>query len=330
MTDTSSVAKVLALSGGVGGAKLAAGLASVLEADRLLVMTNTGDDFCFQGLQVCPDLDSVMYAMAGINDRERGWGLEQESWQFMAALDRIGGETWFQLGDRDLATHVQRSHLLAQGRSLTQATSAMCEALGITQQQIVPMSDDSVQTIVQTEAGDLEFQEYFVARQCQPKVTGFYFKGIEQAQTQSDVLAAIGDVQAIIICPSNPFVSVDPIVSLPGFRQLVSQCQAPRVAVSPIIGGKTIKGPAAKMMRELGLSTDALGVAQYYQQPGSVVNGQRARPLLSHFVIDHVDAGLASAIAALGLEVLITDTIMKTAQDQHRLAEFIVRELALI
>lgn len=300
---------ILALSGGVGGAKLAAGLAACLTPSQLRIVANTGDDFEHLGLHIAPDLDSVMYALAGINDRQRGWGLTTESWEFMHALERLGGESWFQLGDRDLATHVQRSQQLRQGLSLSAATEMLCLALGV-EHPLLPMSDDPVRTMVMTDQGELAFQHYFVEHQCRPKVSGFRFDGIERAVpiAELEFEPSKPPYAAMIICPSNPFVSVDPILNLSGVCERLRDTAMPRLAVSPIIGGKALKGPAAKMLTELGLSTDALGVAEYYAD------------LISHFVIDEQDESLVPHIEALGLSVLVLPTIMRSAADQTRLA----------
>lgn len=306
-------AKFVALTGGVGGAKLASGLAAVLSPEQLLIVANTGDDFEHLGLTICPDLDSVMYALAGINDTQRGWGVRNESWHFLNALEQLHGETWFQLGDRDLATHVMRSQLVAGGSSLSQATRRMTEALAI-EHRLVPMSDQPVRTVVKTANGDLPFQQYFVAERCEPVVSGFYFSGVDAASTQADVTQWLNDAAlcGVIICPSNPFVSVDPILALPGLRALLTATKTPLVAVSPLIAGRAIKGPAAKMMAELDMPCDALGVAQHYQGFATL------------FVLDEADASLAPAIEALGMQTLVTQTLMRTAGDRQALAQTVV------
>ena len=305
--------KFITLTGGVGGAKLASGLAAVLAPQQLLIVANTGDDFEHLGLTICPDLDSVMYALAGINDTQRGWGVKNESWQFLDALEQLNGDTWFQLGDRDLATHVMRSQMLASGNSLSQATQRLTEALAI-KHRLVPMSDQAVRTFVKTANGDLPFQQYFVAERCEPVVSGFYFNGVEKASPQADIVRWLGDEQlcGVIICPSNPFVSVDPILALPGLRAALTAAKTPVVAVSPLIAGRAIKGPAAKMLVELDMPCDALGVAQHYQG------------LATLFVLDEADAALAPAIQALGMETLVTQTLMRTAGDRQALAQTVI------
>lgn len=271
---------VVALCGGVGGAKLAHGLALALPPGELTVIVNTGDDFQHLGLHISPDLDSVMYALAGLSDPIRGWGRRDESWAFMEALGDLNGETWFQLGDKDLAVHVERTWRLSQGASLTEVTAYLCRALGIAV-SIVPMSDDPVRTRVLTGEGWLDFQDYFVRRRCQPAVLDFEFAGAESARAQPQALAALErrDLRAIVICPSNPFVSVEPILAVPGMRSALREAAAPVVAVTPIIGGKAIKGPAAKMLGELGLDVSAAAVARRYAGFASGFVADQADPM---------------------------------------------------
>ncbi|MEM8498818.1 MAG: 2-phospho-L-lactate transferase [Pseudomonadota bacterium] len=311
-----SVLPVLALTGGVGGAKLAAGLAAVLPPHQLDIVANTGDDFEHLGLYIAPDLDSVMYALAGINDRRRGWGVANETWNFLETLSGLNGANWFKLGDRDLAVHVQRTELLRQGMSIFEATRALCEALGV-KHALLPMSNDRVRTIVDTAHGELEFQEYFVARQCQPRVTGFRFDGQGSAQPLPAYHSRLQQnlYGAVIVCPSNPFVSVDPILGLAGLKQRLGTLEVPVAAVSPIVGGKALKGPAAKMLYELDMPCDALGVARYYEG------------VISHFVIDEQDAALASQIEQLGMQVLCMPTIMRSVDDQAQLASTLLQQL---
>lgn len=298
--------KVIALTGGVGGAKLARGLAEVLAPEQLLVVANTGDDFEHLGLAISPDLDSVMYALADKNDTERGWGLAGESWQAMAALQGLGGETWFRLGDRDLATHLWRSQLLRDGHSLTEASRLLCRALGI-RHRLIPMSDDAVRTVVVTDKGELGFQNYFVREQCEPEVSGFRFDGIETARPAPALLEWLADetLAAIVICPSNPFVSIDPILRLAGVREAMINSAAPVVAVSPIVGGMAVKGPAAKMMEELSMPASAEAVASWYDT------------LLSGFVIDIVDESLASS---LSVPSKVVSTLMSSLASKRKLA----------
>jgi LPPG:FO 2-phospho-L-lactate transferase len=301
--------KILAISGGVGGAKLVLGLSRCLGADELCVVANTGDDFRHHGLHIAPDLDTVMYTLAGLNDTERGWGLAGESWNFLAAMEALGAENWFRLGDRDLATHVLRSQLLAAGRTLSEATERLCEGLGV-QYPLWPMSDDTVSTVVSTQEGELPFQHYFVRRQCEPAVTGFEFVGIDTARPQSSFIALLAsqDLAAVIICPSNPFVSVDPVLNLPGVREALRKTGAPIIAVSPIVAGMAIKGPAAKMMAELGIPVNALAVAQHYQG------------VIDCFVVDESDARLAASIEKLGMNVAVRPTVMTNLAERETLA----------
>ncbi|MFV8816269.1 2-phospho-L-lactate transferase [Haliea sp. E17] len=306
--------QVLAISGGVGGAKLALGLDRVLPPGQLQVLANTADDFEHLGLTICPDIDTLLYTLSGRANRAQGWGLEGESWNVMGALEALGGETWFRLGDRDIATHLWRSTRLAAGRPLSQVTAELARRMGI-HSAIHPMSEQSVRTVVETDEGPLPFQQYFVKRQCEPAVSGFHFAGMDTAQANPAVLDVLRQpLSHIVICPSNPFVSVDPILRLPGMWQALRDAPAPVIAVSPIVGGMAIKGPAAKMMRELAMPVTALGVAEHYQRsyPG----------LLDYFVIDETDATLAADIERLGLSCRVTATVMHTQNDKQSLARY--------
>jgi LPPG:FO 2-phospho-L-lactate transferase len=304
---------VVALCGGVGGAKLAHGLSLALaaEPDSLSIIVNTGDDFQHLGLSISPDLDSVMYALAGLSDPVKGWGRRDETWRFMTALRELGGESWFQLGDADLAVHVERSWRLAQGASLSEVTAHLCRALGITA-RVLPMSDDPVRTRVLTPEGWLDFQDYFVRRQCQPTVREFMFFGADSARAQPDALAALqrADLRAIIICPSNPFVSVEPILAVRGIRTAIQQSKAPVLAVTPIVGGKAIKGPAAKMMTELGLNVSAAGVARRYVG------------LIDAFVVDQSDP---APEPLPGVTFVSAATLMSSVDDRLGLARAVLR-----
>ncbi len=299
----------VALAGGVGGAKLADGLARLLGAE-LSVIVNTGDDFEHLGLHIAPDLDTVMYTLAGIANPATGWGVAGESWNFLAQLAKLGGPTWFRLGDHDVATHVLRSAALRAGTSLTAITSDLCRRLGIAA-RVLPMSDDPVRTVVHSADGDLAFQDYFVARRCEVPVTGFSFAGAEQARPSGEVLSTLraAELEAIILCPSNPFVSIDPILSVPGMRSLIAEARVPVVAVSPIIGGTAVKGPAAKMMLELGLNPSAAAVAAHY------------RALATGFVLDGADAALAPSVIRQGMAVKVAPTLMRSSEDRIALAE---------
>ena len=305
---------ILALAGGVGGAKLAHGLARLLPPEQLQIAVNTGDDFVHLGLHVSPDLDSVMYKLAGLNDPARGWGLAGESWHFMEALGRLGGETWFNLGDRDLATHVERTRRLAAGETLSAVTATLCRALGI-RHRVAPLSDDPVRTVVLSGDERIPFQDYFVRLKCEPAVSGFVFDGAEAARPSPAFARALADraLEAVVICPSNPFVSVAPILALPAVAAAIAARRVPVVAVTPIIGGEAVKGPAAKMMRELGLRLSASAIAAHY---GRSIDG---------FVVDEADMAEAAAIEALGVRALVAPTLMRTADDERRLAEDTVR-----
>ena len=301
--------QIVALAGGVGGAKLALGLAA-MAADRLSIVVNTADDFEHLGLHVSPDLDTVMYTLAGLANTETGWGRAGETWNFMAALTQLGGESWFNLGDRDLATHVERTRRLRAGETLAAITADLCHRLGIVA-RILPMSNDPVRTVVATaEEGELDFQHWFVRRRCEPKVKSIRFAGAEGAGALPETLSALAnpELRALVICPSNPFVSVAPILAVPGIRGAIEGLRIPRIAVTPIVGGQAIKGPAAKMLAELGHAVSAVGVAACY------------KGLIDGFVLDRVDAAAKREIEALGLRVLVTDTMMHTHADKGRLA----------
>lgn len=306
---------VLALSGGVGGAKLALGLSDVLSAGQLHVMANTGDDFRHLGLYISPDIDTLLYTLSGNANETQGWGLAGETWNAMTALDRLGGDTWFRLGDRDLATHLWRTEMLDRGESLAQVTDRLTRQLGITC-HIHPMCDQAVRTIVHCAQRSMPFQQYFVKERCEPAVNGFDFEGIADARPNDHVMALLRDAAfaRVVVCPSNPFVSIDPILQIPGFWKALRDNAAPVILVSPIVAGLALKGPAAKMMAELGVPVTALGVAQHYceRYPG----------LLDYFVIDQSDVTLAEEIASLGMEVAVAPTVMKSREDKRRLARF--------
>jgi len=305
---------IVALAGGVGGARLAVGLAQVLPPRQLAIVVNTGDDFEHHGLAVCPDIDTVVYTLARLNNPKTGWGRVDESWNFMPALAALGGETWFNLGDRDLAMHVLRTEALRRREPLAAITQRLARRLGI-RHRVIPMSDTSVRTRVKTLRGELAFQDYFVRLRCKPKVQGFEFAGAARARIP-DALAQIiasDAVDAVIVCPSNPYVSVAPIVAVPAIRRWLRDRRFPVVAVSPIVGGAAIKGPAAKMMRELGADVSCVGVARHY---GKAVDA---------WVIDRADAGAQPTIASTGQNVLVTDTLMSDVAASERLAAAVVR-----
>nr|WP_221235244.1 2-phospho-L-lactate transferase [Sphingopyxis panaciterrulae] len=298
------------MAGGVGGAKLAAGLAAILPPGNLTVVVNTGDDFVHLGLAISPDIDTVTYTLAGLNDRTQGWGLADESWHFMSALERLGGAQWFRLGDNDLATHVERTRRLRR-ETLSAITADFAKRLGI-RQHIIPMSDDRVSTMVDTDEGELAFQDYFVRRRCEPRFRGIRFDGLGDALPSTGLIAALEDpaLEAIVICPSNPLLSIEPILALAGVDKALRHRSVPLIAVSPFIGGEAVKGPAAKIMRELGLVPTPAAVAARYDG------------LLDGLVIDHADA---AASAPEGLRLLVTDSLMRDAPDQARLAQEVIQ-----
>ncbi len=305
----------VAFAGGVGGAKLAHGLSRILSPEKLLIAVNTGDDFDHLGFRICPDLDTVMYTLAGIANPETGWGIRDETWTFMDGLERNGGETWFRLGDKDLETHKARRSLLRNGRSLSEATAELSAKHGISH-RIAPASDDPVRTHVDTnDEGTLPFQDYFVRLRCTPEVVGFSFDGAEEAAPAPALAVAFDapELTAVILCPSNPYVSIGPMLAIPEIRKWLENRTRPCVAVTPIVGGKAIKGPAAKMMHELGLELTAATVAEFY------------RGLVDGFVLDRTDAAIEDDIRQIVPHVLVTDTVMKTDDDRARLAGEVVR-----
>ena len=303
--------KVVALAGGVGGAKLAHGIQMALQAPELTVIVNTADDFKLWDLHISPDLDTVMYTLGGVANPETGWGVAGDTWQAMEMLGRYGRDAWFRLGDRDLATHILRTQMLSEGRTLSQATRDLAAALGIGA-TILPMCDEPVQTLVQTAAGTLDFQDYFVRRRHADRVSGFTFQGIESAIPAPGVITALESASAIILCPSNPHVSIGPILSVPGLREALVSSTAVKIAVSPIVGGAALKGPAADMMSAMGHEVSPAGVAQIYE---GLVDGM---------VIDDLDRALAPRIEASGMAVSVTGTIMKSDTDRFELARHVL------
>ena len=298
---------VVALSGGVGGAKLALGLSRVLPQDELLVVANTGDDFEHLGLSICPDIDTLTYVLAGLDNPVTGWGRRDETWSFMETISALGGEDWFRLGDRDLALHVERTKRLAAGQSLSQITGDICRRLGVGP-RVLPMSDDRVRTRVQSDEGWIDFQDYFVRQQCRPIVRQLAFAGAADARPQPEVMATLsgGNVRAVVICPSNPFISIEPIPAVPGLRAAIESCGAPVVAVSPIVGGRAVKGPTAKMMQELGLAVSSAAVAGRY---GDLLDG---------YVVDAADSG------DIGPKLHIAPTLMTTLAAREALARIVL------
>lgn len=297
--------KIVALAGGVGGAKMAHGLAQALHPEDLTVIVNTGDDFEHLGLYICPDLDTVCYTLAGLANPETGWGRIGETWNTIANIETLGGPAWFRLGDQDIATHLERTRRLKEGQALSKITKDFCEAWGV-KHSVIPMSDSPVRTMVDSDEGELAFQEYFVHRHCEPRVKGFRFDGVEVAEPAPGVREALESADAVIFCPSNPWVSIDPIL------KVIKEIKKPAVAVSPIIGGKTVKGPAAKMYSELGIDPSALAVAMHY------------RTILTGFVLDNADADIEKQVKNLELETLVTNTLMNQLTDRARLADAVL------
>ncbi|MGO9698871.1 MAG: 2-phospho-L-lactate transferase [Xanthobacteraceae bacterium] len=306
MEDRPDKDLVLALSGGVGGAKLALGLSRIVPSRSLVIVANTADDFEHLGLHVSPDIDTLLYTLAGLDNPDTGWGRRDETWTFMNALATLGGETWFRLGDGDLAFHVERTRRLHAGERLSHITRIFRDRLGVSA-HVVPMTDDRVRTRVRTEQEWLDFQRYFVQLQCRPEVREFSFEGAALATPHPDFLAAIEDprLRAIIICPSNPFISIEPILALPGVRNALQHCAAPIVGIAPIIGGNAVKGPTAKMMHELGLDVSAATVARRYSD------------ILDGYVVDHADALLA---ASLSVPTIPTKALMVSLADREEVA----------
>lgn len=298
---------IVALAGGVGGAKLAQGLAIAGPANELTVIVNTADDFDHYGLRVCPDLDTVLYTLAGIANPATGWGIEGDTFALLKAIADYGRDPWFQLGDRDFATHILRTERLRQGATLTEVTAALSAALCV-RSRLLPMTDFRVATLIRTPDGELDFQDYFVARRQQDEVLGIEFEGASTATASASAIEAIANAAVVILCPSNPLVSIGPILAVPGYRQALNETQAPVVAVSPIVGGQALKGPAGKMLATLGHEVSSVGVANLYCG------------FLDGMVIDTIDANLAPRIEALGIRVLVAQTVMGEARDRARLA----------
>ncbi len=309
---------VVLLVGGVGGAKLAVGLAANLPPSALTIIVNTGDDFEHWGMHVSPDLDTVMYNLAGVANPETGWGLSGDTFEALGMMARYAGPDWFRLGDRDLATSLLRTAMLREGRSLTEVTQTLAAKLGVAH-PLLPMSDQFVRTMVGTDQGELAFQKYFVRERWQPVVTSIRFAGVEDARPSPHIIAALDSATAVVLGPSNPYLSIDPILAVPGIRERVVKSGVPCVAVSPIIGGKAVKGPAAKMMSELGQDVSSFGVAKHYEG------------ILKGIILDSVDRARCSSIEALGVRTAVRETLMDTPADKTRLGREVlewIQELA--
>jgi len=300
--------RVVALCGGIGGAKLALGLSKVITDERLIIAVNTGDDFDHLGLHISPDVDTVTYTLAGVANPETGWGRAEETWNFMKSLETLGGETWFQLGDKDLATHVERTRRLREGECLSTITEDFCKRLGIAV-RILPMSEDPVRTHVDTSAGPMPFQNYFVERRCEPEIESIRFEGAESAGVQSDISMALKhpELRCVIVCPSNPYLSVDPMLAVGGMRQMLQGTDAPVVAVSPLVGGKAVKGPMDKVMSELGHTLSHATIADHY-------NG-----LIDGLVVDSADSQIPDRVA-----VAVENTMMHSLDDKMNLARTVL------
>jgi LPPG:FO 2-phospho-L-lactate transferase len=306
---------VTALSGGVGGAKLVLGLSKILRSEELVVVGNTGDDFELFGLHISPDLDIVMYTLAGIIDSQKGWGIEGDTFNCLETLSKhYDQEKWFNLGDKDLATHIRRTELLKKGYKLSQVTEILCSALGLRGIKLIPMSDDRVETSVKTPDGSfIHFQEYFVKRECRDLVSDVKYSGSRTARPAEGVLESLRDSKIVVICPSNPIASIGPILSIREIRKTLQKATYPVVGVSPIIRGAPLKGPADKFMKGLGLEVSATGIAEFY------------KGLIDYLVIDEDDTQLKEEIKSMGINPIITNTVMNTLEDKIRLAKTILK-----
>ena len=310
MTELRSCSNGLCvLSGGVGGAKLVLGLSRTLNNEDFMTIVNTGDDFVHLGLKICPDIDTIIYTLAELVDQERGWGLKDESWNFLDKTKLLGGEGWFNLGDKDLATHVHRTQRLAKGEDLASITKSLASSFGV-ETKLVPMTNDIVSTVVETPGEDLAFQHYFVRDRCLPTVKGFRFEGVKSSVINPLIqeYARANDKSAVLLAPSNPFVSIDPILSVPAMTDELVGMKGPKIAISPIINSKAVKGPAAKMMQELGVPSTSIEIANHY------------KGLIDAIVIDHADAPLSEKIEDLGIKVFTTNTVMHSLNEKITLA----------
>ncbi len=305
---------IVALAGGIGGSKLLAGLARRLPADQLTILGNTGDDIELFGLRICPDLDTITYTLSGHCNPATGWGLRNDSFRCLKEIRRLGGEDWFQLGDRDLATHIFRSWLLGKGVRLSEVTRRICAAWGV-RQRLLPMSDSHAPTFLVTDRGRLHLQEYLVREKAKLVVKEVDLSAAVKARLTPEIPDSVQQARAVIVCPSNPLISIGPILAVAGMRELLAKCKATVIAVSPIVANDSLKGPSAKMMRELGYEVSAAGVAAMY------------RGFVDCLVLDRSDAALASRIEDLGMDAWSTATVMKSEEDKDRLADFILEQL---
>src|SRR4030095_3628707 len=303
--------RITALAGGIGASKFLLGVAGVLPPKDITIIANTGDDIELFGLRICPDIDTVTYTLAGVINEKTGWGLRGDTFECLRWLERYGESPWFNLGDRDFATHILRANQLRQGRPLSEVTDEIRRRLGV-RSRILPMSDAYTPTRVVTDEGEMHFQEYFVRRKCEPRVRAVSFDNIEKAEPAPGVVNAILEADAVIICPSNPIISIGPILAVPGIREAMGDTRATVVAITPIIGGKALKGPAADMLRDLGHQVSARGVAEMYSD------------LLDVFVLDETDSGGAAEVRMPGMQMVSADTIMQTLDDKKRLARWVI------
>lgn len=300
--------KVTALAGGIGASKFLLGLSRVMPPEDITIIANTGDDIELSGLRVCPDIDTVIYTLAGVINEETGWGVKQDTFECLKWIAQYTDAPWFNLGDRDLATHIYRTDALRQGQTLTEVTAHISRSLGVLS-RILPMTDRYTPTRVVTDKGEMHFQEYFVRHRCEPRIREIRFENIEQAKPSAEIERAIFDADAVIICPSNPFISIGPILAVPGIRLWLEQTEATLIAITPIIAGRALKGPAADMLHDLGHEVSALGVARVYCRIADV------------FVLDEADLKLRPAIESLGMRVMMTNTVMSSIEDKQRLAQ---------
>jgi LPPG:FO 2-phospho-L-lactate transferase len=303
--------KITALAGGIGASKFLLGLADVSPPEQITIIANTGDDIELFGLRISPDIDTVTYTLARVINEATGWGLAGDTFESLKWLARYDGAAWFNLGDRDLATHIYRTDQLRRGRTLAAVTDQIRRALGV-RSTILPMTDSYTPTRVITDEGEMHFQEYFVRRRCEPRVRAIRFEAVETARPAPGVERAILDADVVIICPSNPFISTGPILAVPGVRECLKQTEAPVIAITPIIAGRALKGPAAQMLGDLGHEVSARGVASLYSDFARL------------FVLDEADAAMRPAIEALGMRVMVTDTVMATLEDKRRLANTVL------
>jgi len=301
--------RVAVLAGGVGAAKFLQGLAKIASLEDLSCVVNTGDDMVLHDLHISPDLDIITYTLAGIVDEEKGWGVHQDSFNFLESLRNLGSDEWFTLGDKDLATHVYRTELLRSGLSLSEVTAILCQRLGV-RSRILPMTNDKFETWIGTDAGWMHFEEYYVRRGCRDEVTGVQFRGANNAHPAPGVLESLRDADLVIVAPSNPIVSIGTILSVHGIRETLRRRDKPVVAISPIIAGSPLKGPAGKLMSHYGVQVSPKGVAKLYED------------FLDRLILDSADKELIGDIASMGIEAIATNTIMKTMEDKIRLAEF--------